>query len=96
VREIQTPQNATNTGLVECALHLICESPASIWNCRQICIEDSIDKRMAQSSNENVRSLRTKNTGKREWILWSIFTNFHLLRGSLESPVKITRVRSER
>jgi hypothetical protein len=51
---------------------------------------------MAQSSKENVRSLRTKNTGKREWILWSIFTNFHLLRGSLESPVKITRVRSER
>lgn len=73
-----------------------CESHASIWNCMQICIEDSTDKRMAQSSKENVRSLWTKNTGKREWILWSIFTNFHLLRGSRESPVKITRVRSER
>jgi hypothetical protein len=96
VREIQTPQNARNTGLVECALHLICESPASIWNCMQIFIEDSTDKRMAQSSKENVRSHRTKNTGNSEWILLSIFTNFHLLRGSLESPVTITRVRSER
>ncbi len=88
MREIQTPQNATNTGLVECPLHLICESPADHRTVGRFALKiaptrewHNLVKKMSGLSG--LKTLEKENG----------FTKFHLLRGSLESPVKI---RSER